>query len=264
MFHAIHPSLAPSLPSRRPRAAWRAAALAALLAGAALALPRSATAQAMPAAPTAEPDYPRLALEWARDAAQASSGAAAKGLRLEVTVGTLDSRLRLAACGAIEAYLPAGSRLWGRSRVGLRCADGMNRWNVTLPVTVKAVGRAWVLKGPVQPGNPVTEADVMQADVDWAEDPAPVMADASQWLGQVANRQLLAGQAVRQGMVRPAQVFQAGAPVRVIAQGSGFQISGDGQAVSAGIVGQAARVRLDSGRITSGVVLDAKTVRIDI
>ncbi len=246
--------------SKNPR--FRRGVLA-VLCGAALLGAASASAQAtQPGA--AEPDYSRLALDWAREAARASVPAGAKGLRLDVSVGAIDSRLKLAACGAIEPYMPPGSRLWGRSRVGLRCVDGMTRWNVTLPVTVKALGKAWVIKGQVMAGSPVGETDVTEAEVDWAEESNPVLADSSQWLGQVATRTLTTGQAIRQGMVRPSQVFQAGATVRVIAEGRGFQISGDGQAVSAGIVGQPARVRLDNGRITSGVVLDARTVKIDI
>jgi flagella basal body P-ring formation protein FlgA len=59
-------------------------------------------------------------------------------------------------------------------------------------------------------------------------------------------------------------VFQAGAQVRVLAQGTGFQISSDGQALSAGVVGQPARVRMDSGRVMSGVVLDGHTVKLEI
>jgi flagella basal body P-ring formation protein FlgA len=65
-------------------------------------------------------------------------------------------------------------------------------------------------------------------------------------------------------MVRAAQVFQAGAQVRVVALGVGFEISGDALALSAGMVGQTARVRMDNGRVASGTVLDARTVRIDL
>jgi flagella basal body P-ring formation protein FlgA len=65
-------------------------------------------------------------------------------------------------------------------------------------------------------------------------------------------------------MVRPAQVFQAGAQVRVLAGGVGFQITADGQALSAGVVGQLTRVRMDNGRVMSGTVLDARTVKLDI
>jgi flagella basal body P-ring formation protein FlgA len=90
------------------------------------------------------------------------------------------------------------------------------------------------------------------------------MADRAQWLGQVTVRALTTGQALRQNMVRPAQVFQAGAQVRVLAGGVGFQITADGQALSAGVVGQLTRVRMDNGRVMSATVLDARTVKLDI
>ena len=45
-------------------------------------------------------------------------------LRMEVSVGALDERLRLAPCARVEPYLPAGARLWGRTRLGLRRRDG--------------------------------------------------------------------------------------------------------------------------------------------
>ena len=60
------------------------------------------------------------------------------------------------------------------------------------------------------------------------------------------------------------QAGQAGAAVRVVAQGAGFVVSSEAQALSAGVVGQVARVRMESGRVTSGVVLDTRTVKIDI
>ena len=91
-----------------------------------------------------------------------------------------------------------------------------------------------------------------------------MLRDASLWLGYAATKPLTTGQTLRANMVRPAQVFQAGAQVKVVAQGAGFQIASDGQALTAGVVGQSARVRLDSGRVASGTVLDLKTVKIDL
>jgi flagella basal body P-ring formation protein FlgA len=183
---------------------------------------------------------------------------------MDVTVGSLDSRLKLAACGNIEPYLPPGSRLWGKTRIGLRCVDGMSRWNVSLPVTVNAFGKAWVIKGQVPAGTALTAADVVEVEVNWAEEASPVLRDPALWMGQIATRLLTTGQTLRQGMVKPAQVFQAGAQVRVLAQGSGFQVTSDAQALSAGVVGQPARVRMESGRVTSGTVLDTRTVQIDL
>jgi flagella basal body P-ring formation protein FlgA len=133
-----------------------------------------------------------------------------------------------------------------------------------LPVTVKAYGSAWVIKSNVAPGAVLTEADAMEAEVDWAEEASPIVSNSAQWVGQVASRALSTGQSLRQGMIKPAQVFQAGAQVRVVAQGPGFQITSDGQALSSGVIGQPARVKMEGGRVMSGVVLDNRTVRLEI
>ena len=209
-------------------------------------------------------DFQLLAQQWVGGAMGTLQSDQNAPLRFEVRVGKLDSRLKLAPCGKVEPYLAPGSRLWGNSRIGLQCADGVARWNVSLPVTISAFGKAWVIRDQVPTGARLMEADVVEAEVDWASESAQILRDPSLWLGQVATRTLHAGQPLRQGMVRPAQVFQAGTQVRVIARGTGFEVSSDAQALSGGFVGQVARVRMENGRIASGVVLDARTVKIEL
>lgn len=204
------------------------------------------------------------ALHWLQAAAHESGITGPGGLRLDVSVGELDARLKLAPCGNVEFYQPAGARLWGKTRVGVRCVDGMARWNVSMPATVRATGLAWVLRNPVSVGTSISEKDVVQAEVDWAAESDPVLSERSQWNGQTAARSLVAGQTLRRSMVKPAQVFQVGSVVRVTAQGAGFQISSEGQALTVGVIGQVARVRMDNGRVSTGVVIDTRTVRIDL
>lgn len=213
---------------------------------------------------------------WAQDAATLTQitqswidsslrgGAQQLPLRMEVEVGELDPRLRLAPCARVEPYLPAGSRLWGRTRLGLRCTEGATRWNVFLPVTVKAFGPAWVLTGNVSSGAVLTQADATEAEIDWAAEASSVVADPSLWVGQVAARPLQAGQALRQSMVRAPKLFQAGAQVRVSAQGVGYAVSAGGQALSAGSVGQTVRVRMDNGKVISGVVDENGTIAVNL
>ncbi len=220
--------------------------------------------QAQSLAVASEADLPALAQRWVSQALAEQQVRNGQPVHLQATLGALDSRLRLAACTRVEPYLPPGSRLWGQSRVGLRCLEGPSRWNVTLPVTVRATGMTWVLRRDVAPGAVLDDGDLMLAEADWAAEPSPVLAQREQWQGQVAVRALGTGQTLRQNMVRAAQVFQAGAPVRVLVQGGGFQISSQAQALSAGVVGQPARVRTDNGRVLSGTVLDARTVRLEM
>lgn len=214
--------------------------------------------------PDAAPEFMGATQRWLDNAVAGIRQSGVAPLRMEVTIGALDGRLRLATCAHVEPYVPTGMRLWGKTRLGLRCLEGAAKWNVFLPVTVKAYGPAWVIKGNVAPGAVLTQADAMEAEVDWADEVSPVVTNPSQWVGQVAMRPLMAGQALRQGMLKPAQVFQAGAQVRIVARGGGFQITSDGQALSAGVVGQLARVQVDNGRVMSGTVLDARTVQLEL
>jgi flagella basal body P-ring formation protein FlgA len=209
------------------------------------------------------PSLSALAQKWAQAAAEQAAPSGAP-LRLEVLVGQADTRLKLAPCAKVEPYLPTGARLWGRSRVGLRCVDGPMRWNITLPVEVKAFGPAWLVRGNVAAGAVLDESDLVQGEADWARASQAVLFEPSAWLGQVATRPLATGLVLREGMVRPAQVFAAGAQVRVVAKGPGFEVASVAHALSAGVVGQTARVRMDNGRIASGTVVDARTVLLAI
>ena len=225
-----------------------------------LSLATAACAQEL--APTAE--VTEVTRHWL-DAALHNPGTPdGSPLRMEVSLGNLDSRLRLAPCAQIEPYMPVNTRLWGKTRVGLRCLQGVTHWNVFLPVTVKAFGPGWVLRGALPAGITLKADDAMVAEVDWASESSPIIGDAAQWVGQVTAYALSGGQPLRQVMIRPAQVFQTGAFVRILAQGPGYSVSSDGQALNPGIVGQLARVRTEGGRVVSGVVLDTHTVKIDL
>ena len=79
---------------------------------------------------------------WLESAVVQAAPVQGRALRMEVLVGALDPRLQLAPCAKVEPYMPPGTRLWGKSRLGLRCLAGTTRWNVFMPVTVKAMGRA--------------------------------------------------------------------------------------------------------------------------
>lgn len=183
-------------------------------------------------------------------------------LRMEVVVGQLDRRLNLAPCSQVEPYLPPNTRLWGKARLGLRCLQGAIKWNVFLPITVKAMGPAWVIKGQIAPGTTLNVTDAMAMEVDWAENNSTIVANQVDWVGKTSTRMLSAGQALRQDMVKAALVFQTGAQVRVVATGAGFEIAGRAQALSVGVVGQRATVKMDNGQVVTGTVSDERTVRV--
>lgn len=211
-----------------------------------------------------EADLPYVAQHWLeRNLPVLSARESERGprVRLQAQLGRLDGRLRLAPCNEVEVYTP--TRLWGNSLLGMRCVQGATRWSVTLPVRVQVMGSAWALRANVPAGQAVTDQDLERREVDLAEDNSPVLATDA-WDGQVTSRSLRAGQTLRQNMFRAAKVFTSGAQVRVLVQGSGFQISAPARALSVGVVGQLAQVRMENGRVMNATVVDARTVRVEI
>ena len=231
-----------------PRGALRVATwlVVGLLGLAASALPAKAADSAAPALDAG------LA-EQVRQMALGPTAATKGGPRIEVVLGQLDPRLRLAPCERVEPYLPPNARMWGRTRIGLRCTQGAVAWNVYLPLTVKAWGRALVLPAGAQAGSVVADADLDEADVDLAEEHGAAFTDRRQVAGRTLAQSLRPGQAVRHTHIKARQYFVAGDPVRVVAAGPGFALESMGQAMSNGIEGQPARVRIEGGAVVSGL-----------
>ncbi|MBI5256472.1 MAG: flagellar basal body P-ring formation protein FlgA [Burkholderiales bacterium] len=189
----------------------------------------------------------------AGDSAGQALGAGAGPVRVEVELGQLDPRLKLAPCDQIQPYLPTGLRPYGRTRIGLRCLQGPTKWNVYLPVTVKLYAQALVAASALPAGTVLEAGHLQRAEVDLAAGPDPVLTQPAMALGRALARPLPAGQALHRGDLRARQFFNAGDLVRVVAVGPGYAVSVEGQAVSPGIEGQTARVRVESGRILSGL-----------
>lgn len=258
----LHPRTTSPGPVSRRRPLWRWMLLAVL------GLSSLAQAQFV-AAPVNTADdravLARMAREWVEPALNNAIAQEAAGiLRPEIVMGALDSRLRLTPCARVEPYLPPGTRLWGRSRIGLRCLEGRVHWNVFVPLTVKAWGPAWVLRRPVPSGSVLTQEDAEVAEMDWAEQTASVLATPESWIGQQAAFALQPGQTIRENMVRPVPSFERGAQVRVKSTGAGFQVVVSGEAMGVGVLGQKVRVRLQGGRMLTGTVREGPVVEVQL
>lgn len=242
----------PAFPLPGLLARWLAAAVLVLVAW-----PAAAQGVDTPAAVDAglEQQIRQLALDG-----NATPGAGAP--RLEVSVGQLDPRLRLAPCARVEPYLPDGMRLWGKARIGLRCTQGTTRWNVYLPITVKAFGSGLVVTTQKPGGSVLTEADLTLGEVDLAETGSVAMTDARLVIGRTLTQTVKPGQSLRQSHLRPRQWFAAGETVTVLAQGAGFSVSGEGQALNNGVEGQPVRVRTESGRVLTGQAVGERRVEL--
>lgn len=246
-----------SAPASEPASAATSAAISSLSLSAALASAGPATTA------TALPD--NLAAEvqrLAREAAVIVWGDGAKPPRVEVVLGRLDPRLRLAPCQQILPYLPAGTRPLGNTRMGLRCARGPTAWNVSLPIAVKVWAPSLVASTALPAGTVLERRHLTSAEVDLAERVDPTIAVPEAALGRTLARGLAAGEALRRTDLKTRLWFSAGDTVRIVAVGPGYAISSEGQAMGPGLEGQSARVRTESGRIVSGIAAGERRIEV--
>lgn len=233
-------------------------------------LPLVLAASALPAAaddaPALGAELARTLESWTRERAELADPAtgALGPVRVQVELGQLDPRLRLAPCGRVEPYLPTNSRPWGRTRVGLRCADGIARWNVYLPVRVRVMATAPVLREPLPAGAEITDDMLTEAEVDWAEDRQPPLTDPAQMVGRRLARNLPAGEALHANDLQRPVWFNAGEMVKVVAVGPGYEVSAQGQALGRGLDGQTVRVRTGAGRVVTGTAVGEHRVEIPL
>ena len=244
------------------------ATVAALSTARLLGVALAALAAAPPALAQDEPGYtPDNTLlqqveTMARTGASAATAEQPQGVRVDVKVGKLDPRLKLAPCQHIDTYLPPGLPVWGATRMGLRCTQGAKLWNVSIPIQVSVYAQATVLKAALPAGTVLDASQLGQAEVDIAAAPGAAVADPMLAVGRVLGRAVAAGTTLRQTDLKARQFFAAGETVRVNAVGPGWQVVTEAQAISAGIEGQAVRVRTESGRLLTARPVGDRQVEV--
>lgn len=203
-------------------------------------------AAARPAAAALDPVWLRQVEQLAEQAAQAALPPQGRVL---IELGDPDPRLRLAPCTRTEAFLPAGTRLWGRSRLGLRCVQGAVKWAISLPLQVRVFAPAWVAVQPLPAGSALQPGQLRREIVELSASSSPAWLQESPPLERELARPLQAGEALRLQHLKPRQWFAAGDTVRLLLAGDGFSVRAEARALSVGLEGQSSRLRLDNGRV---------------
>ncbi|MFN0186335.1 MAG: flagellar basal body P-ring formation chaperone FlgA [Aquabacterium sp.] len=208
-------------------------------------------------------DLPLAPLAAQLQAMARAAAGGAPGLRVEVEVGQLDPRLKLAACPNIQPSLPPGGRLWGRSRITLQCVGGPVAWRTWLPVTVRIHGPAPVAALALPAGTVLQRAQMTLAEVEYTAVAQPPVAP-DRLAGRQLVRAVAAGEALRDADLRSRIWFQGGETVRVVAVGDGYAVSTEGVAETPGLDGQPVRVRPGTGKVVQGRAVGPRQVELSL
>jgi flagella basal body P-ring formation protein FlgA len=169
-----------------------------------------------------------------------------------ITVGQLDARMNLPACPVPEAFLPAGSRVWGKTSVGVRCL-APSTWTVYVTAQVKVIAEYVASAAPLAQGQLVGPNDVIRMRGDLTVLPAGILTDPAQAIGRTMAMSLGMGSPLRTDALRIQQVVQQGQAVRLVSSGPGFSVATEGRALNNAAEGQIAQARTAAGQVVSGV-----------
>lgn len=169
-----------------------------------------------------------------------------------VTMGQVDKRLNLTACQAPTAFLPNGSKAWGKITVGVRCTAPVN-WVIYLQANVQITSEYYVASRALSQGQLIAPDDMSKIKGDISNLPAGIVTNPDQVLGKSLQNSVSSGTPLRVDSFRSPAVVQQGQSVRVISNGPGFQVATDAQALNNAAEGQVAKAKTSSGQTVSGI-----------
>ena len=207
----------------------------------------------MPSAFSATPDSSKQDLQEIRSSVEHYLTRESAGLpgKVTISVGNLDPRLNLASCSALEPFLPAGSRLWGKTSVGVRCI-APQPWVIYVTGNVKVWGTYYVSAKAISQGQTLTDSDISAIDGDLTTMASGVVTEPSQAVNHTSTMAISAGISLRQDSLRLQQVIMQGQTIRLISNGEGFKVSTEAQALNNASEGQLVKVKISSGQVLSG------------
>jgi len=181
--------------------------------------------------------------------------------RVEITLGTLDKRLPLSSCAYMEPFVPPGTRLWGRTSIGIRCREGA-RWSVMIPLHVRVFAPVAQAARALQPGQRLSVEDFEMIETDLTREAPGVLTSPETVSSHVLSRPVGAGTLLRRDQFRALPVAAPGEQITLVYSGPGFFVTGSGKLLQSAIEGQQVRVQVESGRILSGIVKGGRRVEI--
>jgi flagella basal body P-ring formation protein FlgA len=116
----------------------------------------------------------------------------------------------------------------------------------------------------LQAGSTLDVGEFVTVESDWSSLPDDVVTEPDQVLGRTLVRSIAAGTPLSLNLLRQTSVIKTGERVRVQMSGSNFVVSGEGQALQAGAIGEQVRIKMANGQAVSATVLRQGVVEVRI
>lgn len=181
------------------------------------------------------------------------------GTKVQVTVGRV--RQQPPDCAKPPSLAFSGNaRPWGGASVVMQCVSP--QWAISVPVQTKVMGQVVVSNRDITAGSRPSAEDFRLETRDITRSPPDVVRSVVEVENRHVARPITADAVVQLNNFREPAVVKERDNVRVQIVGTGFQVIGEGLALSAGGIGELIRVRMPDGQVVQAKVIRQGFVEI--
>jgi flagella basal body P-ring formation protein FlgA len=135
---------------------------------------------------------------------------------------------------------------------------------VNVPFNIRVFGNYVVASQYLMAGQKIEPGDIRVIEGELSSLPDDVLRTTKAAYDRILSRPLQMGSPVGLNDLKESSVIKVGDPVRLVLKGKDFEVSGEGVAQTAGMIGDMVRVRLADGQVLQGRVLRPSVVVVTL
>ncbi|CAO1658533.1 Flagella basal body P-ring formation protein FlgA [Halomonas sp. NYA30] len=181
----------------------------------------------------------------------------------EVVIDLRPPSPHLPECIQPEPFLPnANQAPLGRVSVGVRCGEN-GRQVRYLQAQIDVIGSYVVAARDIERGTLITSNMLSERGGNLGDLSAQALTAEEDIVGKITQRPIRTGSAFLAHYLQAPDLVERGQRVTVVAQGSAFRVSREGEALENGALGEQVRVRFGSREIMTARVTDRGILVVD-
>ena len=189
---------------------------------------------------------------------------AEKYSRIDIQMGKLDSRLKLAQCSSpLTSSRAPGSKFSGKTTVHVKC-DGGTKWTVFINANINLYAKVIHTSEPLNKGHILTKDDLQLTEVNLSQLRYGYFSDKENLIGKQLKRRLPQDKIIRVNYVKAPTLVKRGETVSIVAKNTGYSVKMSGVAMTNGSKGDRIQVKnISSKRIVEGTVMQYGVISIN-
>ncbi|MCF6280865.1 MAG: flagellar basal body P-ring formation protein FlgA [Candidatus Polarisedimenticolaceae bacterium] len=181
-----------------------------------------------------------------------------------ITIGRLDSRLRLKQCDKpLSTFSPPGRQTTGRTTVGVRC-EGSKPWTIYVSAQVGIIEQIVVANRNIPRGTRLTAGDLRLDARDTTKLHRGYLTEISQAVNKTITKMVRRDTPISPNKISASLVIKRGTEVTILSHIGTIEVRMKGTALGSGAIGDRIKVRNNrSKRQINALIISSRLVRVD-